>query len=56
MCLRTFFLVCSLVPAAFEHPNDFIPERWYSRPELIHDERAFAPFSVGSCSPPSLSP
>ncbi|RYO96187.1 hypothetical protein DL765_011668 [Monosporascus sp. GIB2] len=25
----------------------FIPERWYSRPELICDKRAFAPFSVG---------
>ncbi|KAF7512751.1 hypothetical protein GJ744_000318 [Endocarpon pusillum] len=39
--------VLSRLPAAFGQPNDFIPERWYSRPELIHDERAFAPFSVG---------
>ncbi|KAI0456218.1 cytochrome P450 [Xylaria acuta] len=29
-------------------PNDFIPERWYSRPELILDKRAFAPFSYGA--------
>ncbi|KAI1120325.1 cytochrome P450 monooxygenase-like protein [Nemania abortiva] len=29
-------------------PNDFIPERWYSRPELIRDKRAFAPFSTGA--------
>ncbi|KAI0417001.1 cytochrome P450 monooxygenase-like protein [Xylaria grammica] len=29
-------------------PNDFIPERWYSRPELILDKRAFAPFSAGA--------
>ncbi|KAI1490701.1 cytochrome P450 [Biscogniauxia mediterranea] len=33
--------------SAFEHPNDFIPERWYSRPELIHNKRAFGPFSFG---------
>ncbi|TGJ88456.1 hypothetical protein E0Z10_g286 [Xylaria hypoxylon] len=29
-------------------PNDFIPERWYSRPELILDKRAFSPFSTGT--------
>ncbi|GAW16489.1 hypothetical protein ANO14919_059180 [Xylariales sp. No.14919] len=34
--------------AAFQYPDEFIPERWYSRPELIRDKRAFAPFSVGS--------
>ncbi|KAI0194201.1 cytochrome P450 monooxygenase-like protein [Astrocystis sublimbata] len=34
--------------AAFEYPNEFIPERWYSRPELIRDKRAFAPFSAGT--------
>ncbi|KAI0202865.1 cytochrome P450 [Astrocystis sublimbata] len=34
--------------AAFQYPDEFIPERWYSRPELIRDKRAFAPFSVGN--------
>ncbi|KAI1172957.1 cytochrome P450 monooxygenase-like protein [Nemania sp. FL0916] len=29
-------------------PNDFIPERWYSQPELILDKRAYAPFSIGA--------
>ncbi|KAI3343256.1 cytochrome P450 monooxygenase-like protein [Ustulina deusta] len=29
-------------------PNEFIPERWYSRPELILDKRAFSPFSTGA--------
>lgn len=33
--------------SAFPQPDEFIPERWYSRPELIRDKRAFAPFSVG---------
>ncbi|GAP85610.1 putative cytochrome P450 [Rosellinia necatrix] len=34
--------------AAFQYPDDFIPERWYSRPELVRDKQAFAPFSVGN--------
>ncbi|KAI1288552.1 cytochrome P450 monooxygenase-like protein [Xylaria venustula] len=29
-------------------PNEFIPERWYSRPELILDKRAYTPFSTGA--------
>ncbi|KAF3389060.1 hypothetical protein F1880_003177 [Penicillium rolfsii] len=33
--------------SAFEDPLTFIPERWYSRPELIRDKSAFAPFGVG---------
>ncbi|KAI1370297.1 cytochrome P450 [Hypoxylon crocopeplum] len=33
--------------SAFPRPDEFIPERWYSQPELIRDKRAFAPFSVG---------
>jgi tryprostatin B 6-hydroxylase len=36
-----------VVPAAFDDPEEFIPERWTSQPELIHDSRAYAPFSVG---------
>jgi cytochrome P450 len=35
------------VECAFERPDEFIPERWYSRPELIKDKRAYAPFSIG---------
>ncbi|ETS74340.1 hypothetical protein PFICI_14206 [Pestalotiopsis fici W106-1] len=34
--------------SAFRSPDEFIPERWYSRPELIMDKQAFAPFSVGN--------
>ncbi|KAI2642491.1 cytochrome P450 monooxygenase-like protein [Xylaria nigripes] len=34
--------------SAFVQPNDFIPERWYSRPELILNKQAFAPFSHGA--------
>ncbi|KAL8973608.1 MAG: hypothetical protein Q9197_002147 [Variospora fuerteventurae] len=36
------------VETAFQHPSSFIPERWTSRPELVIDKRAFAPFGVGS--------
>ncbi|KAI0173521.1 benzoate 4-monooxygenase cytochrome P450 [Hypoxylon sp. FL1284] len=36
--------------AAYEDPHSFIPERWYSRPELVRDKRAFAPFGTGRWS------
>ncbi|KAI0399894.1 cytochrome P450 [Xylaria palmicola] len=29
-------------------PDDFVPERWTSAPELIRDRRAYAPFSTGA--------
>ncbi|KAF1831503.1 cytochrome P450 monooxygenase-like protein, partial [Decorospora gaudefroyi] len=35
------------LPNAFQYPNEFLPERWTTRPELILDARAYAPFSVG---------
>ncbi|KAI0864888.1 cytochrome P450 [Xylaria cubensis] len=34
-------------PEAYSDPNEFIPERWYSQPELIRDKTCFAPFSLG---------
>lgn len=37
----------ALVESAFEDPLSFVPERWYSRPEMIRDKSAFAPFGVG---------
>ncbi|RAL04151.1 cytochrome P450 [Aspergillus ibericus CBS 121593] len=33
---------------SYKKPLEFIPERWYQQPELIHDESAFAPFSIGA--------
>ena len=33
--------------AIYLKADDFIPERWYSRPDLIKDSAAYAPFSVG---------
>ncbi|MCJ1464976.1 hypothetical protein MMC07_003591 [Pseudocyphellaria aurata] len=36
--------------ACYVQPNDFIPERWYSRPELIKSKNAYAPFSLGHYS------
>lgn len=36
-------------------PNDFIPERWTTQPDLVRDASAFAPFSIGEsqqqCNP-----
>lgn len=37
-------------PAAFEQPNDFVPERWTTRPQLIRNKKAFAPFLIGPFS------
>ncbi|KAF7513029.1 hypothetical protein GJ744_011295 [Endocarpon pusillum] len=32
----------------YQNARAFIPERWYSRPEMIKEKKAFAPFSTGS--------
>ncbi|RYC55763.1 hypothetical protein CHU98_g10454 [Xylaria longipes] len=40
----------SRLESAYEDPNSFIPERWYSKPHLIKDKRAFAPFGIGRTS------
>ncbi|KAI5924848.1 putative cytochrome P450 monooxygenase [Camillea tinctor] len=32
---------------AYERPDEFIPERWYSQPSLVKDKAGFAPFSIG---------
>ncbi|KAI0191579.1 cytochrome P450 [Astrocystis sublimbata] len=34
-------------PKAFVAPNEFIPERWTTRPELVLNRKAFCPFSLG---------
>jgi cytochrome P450 len=33
----------------FARPNEFIPERWIERTELVKEKDAFAPFSLGKC-------
>lgn len=33
---------------AFVRPNDFVPERWVSEPDLILRKDAFVPFSYGT--------
>ncbi|KAF4629298.1 hypothetical protein G7Y89_g8848 [Cudoniella acicularis] len=38
------------LPSCFEKPGEFIPERWYSKPEMVKDKRAFAPFAQGRYS------
>ncbi|KAK4448808.1 Tryprostatin B 6-hydroxylase [Podospora aff. communis PSN243] len=34
-------------PRAFDRPEDFIPERWTTRPELVRDRSVFIPFNIG---------
>ncbi|KAI4109170.1 MAG: hypothetical protein LQ339_001976 [Xanthoria mediterranea] len=33
--------------SCYERPNDFIPERWYSKPTMVRNKAGFAPFSTG---------
>ncbi|TFK55315.1 cytochrome P450 [Heliocybe sulcata] len=34
-------------PRCFASPNEFLPQRWSSEPELVHRKDAFVPFSTG---------
>jgi len=36
--------------SAWKEPLKFCPERWYSKPDMIKDEKAFAPFGLGRTS------
>ena len=35
------------VDSCYEQAMDFIPERWYAKPELVKDDSGFSPFSTG---------
>ncbi|PGH10575.1 hypothetical protein AJ79_05397 [Helicocarpus griseus UAMH5409] len=35
-------------PRSFEQPNEFIPERWTTRPDLVKNRSVFVPFLTGS--------
>lgn len=41
-------LIRSIVESCFERPADFVPERWYSAPDMVKNKNAFAPFSLGT--------
>ena len=34
----------------FKRAREFIPERWYERPEMLRDKNAWVPFNVGTFS------
>ncbi|KAL9059749.1 MAG: hypothetical protein Q9162_001050 [Coniocarpon cinnabarinum] len=40
----------SKMESAFERGTEFVPERWYSKPEMIRNRNAFAPFGMGRMS------
>lgn len=33
--------------SVYERAREFLPERWYSTPEMVKQKSAFAPFSLG---------
>lgn len=41
---------CSSDPRTFPRGDEFIPERWTTRPELVRDATVYSPFSVGRFS------
>ena len=47
LMLETEPLIYETAAECFIRPHDFIPERWYSQPELIKERSSFAPFSLG---------
>lgn len=44
-------------PRNYQHPDEFIPERWVDQPELVIRKEAFIPFSAGpySCAGKSFA-
>jgi cytochrome P450 len=32
---------------SYEQPEDFVPERWTSRPDMVRNRSAFFPWSIG---------
>lgn len=34
-------------PDIYEEPDKFIPERWFSKPDMVKYKDAWAPFSMG---------
>jgi cytochrome P450 len=39
---------------SFVHAEEFIPERWTTKPELIKDKSVYIPFNIGKCFSQSL--
>lgn len=31
----------------FEKPDEFVPERWTTHPEMVKDASVYTPFSIG---------
>ena len=44
---QNILLTLFTAPKAFARPNEFIPERWTTQPELVLDKTAWFPFSIG---------
>jgi cytochrome P450 len=45
--LKELVLTELIVEDCFEHALEFIPERWTTRPELVLNPAAYAPFGTG---------
>jgi hypothetical protein len=45
--LTTNISLCGIDERVFSCPNEFLPERWTTQPELVKDSSAFIPFNGG---------
>lgn len=41
---------------SFVYPDEFIPERWSTKPELVKDASVFIPFGAGTSQTMSFPP
>lgn len=48
--LRATRLTFLTAPKCYERPNEFVPERWYSKPDMIRHKSAFLTFAPGPYS------
>jgi len=42
------------VESCYQQATEFVPERWYSRPEMVKNKNGFAPFSLGVLGHPRI--
>jgi hypothetical protein len=48
--LAAFITDVFSVESCYERAEEFIPERWYSNPDMIKNKAGYAPFSLGMLS------
>lgn len=45
--MKSLLRTSDLVESCYVHAKEFVPERWYSKPDMIKNKIAYAPFALG---------